>query len=54
MPLLRPLARVVYVTSSGMYSQSLDVDHLEMDEADYKSTTQYARAKRAQVELLGL
>ena len=54
LPLLRPVARVVWVTSGGMYSQGLDVDDLEMDEADYKGTAQYARAKRAQVELLGL
>ena len=54
MPLLRPLARVVWVTSGGMYGQGLDVEHLEMDEAGYKGATQYARAKRAQVELLGL
>ena len=43
-----------WVTSGGMYSQGLDVDHLEMDEDRYKGATQYARAKRAQVELLGL
>ncbi len=53
-PLLRPTARVVWVTSGGMYTQGLDVDYLEMDDADYKGTTQYARAKRAQVELLEL
>ena len=53
-PLLRQPARVVWVTSGGMYSQGLDVDHLEMDEDRYKGATQYARAKRAQVELLGL
>ena len=53
-PLLRTPARVVWVTSGGMYSQGLDVDHLEMDDADYKGTTQYARSKRAQVELLEL
>lgn len=52
-PLLRPGARVVWVTSGGMYGQGLTVDHLEMAD-DYKGTTQYARAKRAQVELLGL
>ena len=53
-PLLRQPARVVWVTSGGMYSQGLDVDHLEMDEDRYKGATQYARAKRAQVELLRL
>jgi dehydrogenase/reductase SDR family member 12 len=53
-PRLRRPARVVWVTSGGMYSQGLDVGHLEMDEDHYKGATQYARAKRAQVELLGL
>lgn len=53
-PLLRAPARVIWVTSGGMYSQGLDVDDLEMDTESYKGTAQYARAKRAQVELLGL
>jgi NAD(P)-dependent dehydrogenase (short-subunit alcohol dehydrogenase family) len=53
-PLLRAPARVLWVTSGGMYSQGLDVDDLEMDAESYKGTAQYARAKRAQVELLGL
>lgn len=53
-PLLRRPARIVWVTSGGMYSQGLDVDRLEMSTGEYKGTTQYARAKRAQVELLGL
>ena len=53
-PLLRAPARVVWVTSGGMYSQGLDVDRLEMDADGYKGSAQYARAKRAQVELLGL
>ena len=53
-PLLRAPARVIWVTSGGMYSQGLDVDDLEMDAESYKGTAQYARAKRAQVELLGL
>lgn len=47
-------SRVLTMSSGGMYSASLDVDHLEMDAAHYKGTEQYARAKRAQVELLGL
>ena len=53
-PLLRAPARVAWVTSGGMYSQGLDVDDLEMDADHNKGTAQYARAKRAQVELLGL
>ncbi len=53
-PLLRAPARVLWVTSGGMYSRGLGVDDLEMDAESYKGTAQYARAKRAQVELLGL
>ncbi|HEY1133737.1 MAG TPA: SDR family NAD(P)-dependent oxidoreductase, partial [Nocardioides sp.] len=47
-------ARVVLVTSGGMYAQALAVDDLEYDAspADYSGTTAYARSKRAQVELL--
>lgn len=44
-------SRVLTMSSGGMYSASLDVDHLEMDAAHYKGTEQYARAKRAQVTL---
>ena len=44
-------ARVVWVSSGGMYSQPLSVDHLEMTAADYDGSTAYARAKRAQVTL---
>ena len=51
-PLLRPTARVLWMTSGGMYSQGLDVEHLEMPADGYKGATQYARAKRAQIELL--
>ncbi|WP_447643520.1 SDR family NAD(P)-dependent oxidoreductase [Nocardioides zeae] len=47
-------ARVVLVTSGGMYAQALRVDDLEYDASpeDYSGTTAYARSKRAQVELL--
>jgi NAD(P)-dependent dehydrogenase (short-subunit alcohol dehydrogenase family) len=47
-------ARVVFVTSGGMYAQALRVDDLEYDASpeDYSGTTAYARSKRAQVELL--
>lgn len=53
MPLLResPDARVIAVTSGGMYSQSLDVDDLDGDALDYNGPRFYARAKRAQVAL---
>lgn len=44
-------SRVLTMSSGGMYSAALDVDHLEMDAAHYKGTEQYARAKRAQVTL---
>jgi dehydrogenase/reductase SDR family member 12 len=43
-------ARVVTVTSGGMYSQKLDVDRLESPD-DYRPSVAYARAKRAQVTL---
>jgi dehydrogenase/reductase SDR family protein 12 len=54
LPLLRATpdgARVVWIASGGMYTQSLDVDALEMGDDDYLGTTAYARAKRAQVVL---
>lgn len=44
-------ARVLTMSSGGMYATALDVDHLEMDETDYRGSEQYARAKRAQVTL---
>ncbi len=51
-PLLSHGARVLFMSSGGMYTQGLDVDRLEMDEDDYRGTVAYARAKRAQVELV--
>jgi len=54
LPLLRATpggARVLWIASGGMYTQSLDVDALEMGADDYSGTTAYARAKRAQVVL---
>ncbi|HEY6566502.1 MAG TPA: SDR family NAD(P)-dependent oxidoreductase [Actinomycetota bacterium] len=52
-PLLEatPGARVLWVASGGMYTQPLDVDALEMGPNDYRGSTAYARAKRAQVVL---
>lgn len=44
-------SRVLTMSSGGMYSAALDVDHLEMDADHYNGTEQYARAKRAQVTL---
>jgi dehydrogenase/reductase SDR family member 12 len=43
-------ARVVTVTSGGMYSQRLDVERLESPR-DYRPSVAYARAKRAQVSM---
>jgi NAD(P)-dependent dehydrogenase (short-subunit alcohol dehydrogenase family) len=55
--LLRPVlrghdARVVLVTSGGMYGQKLRPDDPEYRKGEYSGTTAYARSKRAQVELL--
>jgi NAD(P)-dependent dehydrogenase (short-subunit alcohol dehydrogenase family) len=47
-------ARVLWVSSGGMYSEPLSVDDLEMSAHDYNGTTAYARAKRAQVTLVEL
>ena len=52
-PLLRKgaSARVVWVSSGGMYAEPLSVTRLEMDPGAYNGTRAYARAKRAQVTL---
>ncbi len=53
--LLRPKlhdARVIFVTSGGMYGQVLRADDPEFLVGDYSGTTAYARSKRAQIELL--
>ena len=47
-------ARVLWVSSGGMYSEPLAVDRLEMTAEEYDGTTAYARAKRAQVTLAAL
>jgi NAD(P)-dependent dehydrogenase (short-subunit alcohol dehydrogenase family) len=44
-------ARVVWVTSGGMYTEPLDVDWLESPARDYDGVRAYARVKRAQVSL---
>jgi dehydrogenase/reductase SDR family member 12 len=44
-------ARVLTMSSGGMYSEALDVGHLEMDADTYRGTVAYARSKRAQVTL---
>lgn len=53
LPLLRRSgdARLIWVSSGGMYTQRLDTDTVEMDAEHYDGTTAYARAKRAQVEM---
>lgn len=54
LPLLRRSAdaRVIAVTSGGMYTQSLDVDDLDGMSLPYGGPRFYARAKRAQVALV--
>lgn len=54
LPLLRRTgrARVIAVTSGGMYAQRLDLDDLEWTGGAYDGTRAYARAKRAQVALI--
>lgn len=43
--------RVITMSSGGMYAAGLTVDKLQMTDADYRGSEQYARAKRAQVTL---
>ena len=45
-------ARVIWVTSGGMYTQPLEVDALEMGEEGFDGVKAYARVKRAQVSLV--
>jgi len=45
-------ARVILVTSGGMYTQSLPVADPDYREGTYSGATAYARSKRTQVELL--
>ena len=45
--------RVVWMASGGMYTQRLDLDRLVMPPNDFDGTVAYARAKRAQVALVG-
>ncbi|MFK7861834.1 MAG: SDR family NAD(P)-dependent oxidoreductase [Granulosicoccus sp.] len=44
-------ARVLTMSSGGMYTEGLNVEHLQMRDANYQGARQYARAKRAQVVL---
>jgi dehydrogenase/reductase SDR family member 12 len=54
LPLLRrtPGARVIAVTSGGMYTQGLDLDDLESRRGTFSGPRAYARAKRVQVALM--
>jgi len=53
LPLLRrtPGARVIAVTSGGLYTQALDLGDLEYRNGPWSGARAYARAKRAQVAL---
>lgn len=51
-PHLRPGAKVLWMSSGGMYTQGLDVDRIQMSPDDYRGAVAYARAKRGQVELV--
>lgn len=44
-------ARVIWVTSGGMYTQALNVDWLESPAENFDGARAYARVKRAQVSL---
>lgn len=44
-------ARVVFVTSGGMYTAPLDLEDLELTHTAYSGTRAYARTKRMQVHL---
>ena len=56
LPLLRASAdaRVIFVSSGGMYTRRLDVDALEHPPEPFDGVRAYANAKRAQVVLTGL
>lgn len=45
-------ARVVFVTSGGMYTQKLRADDPDFHDGAYAGAVAYARSKRAQIELL--
>ena len=50
--LTKPRGRVITMTSGGMYTERFDLSRLEMGAKDYRGTTAYARAKRAQTVLI--
>ncbi|MEJ7796395.1 MAG: SDR family NAD(P)-dependent oxidoreductase [Nocardioides sp.] len=51
-PVFTDDARVMFVSSGGIYGQELRADDPEYLDGDYSPTTAYARSKRAQIELL--
>lgn len=51
LPVLADGARVVLVSSGGMYTQPLPVDDPEYTRGSYRGAVAYARSKRMQVEL---
>lgn len=51
-PSLTTGARVISMSSGGMYTQGLDVSRIEMSRRSYKGAIAYARAKRGQVEMV--
>ncbi len=51
---LAPDARVLFMSSGGMYTQGLTLQGLEMAPDTYRGAVAYARAKRAQVVLAEL
>jgi len=44
--------RVVWMTSGGMYTQALHLDDLQYRDGEYRGSVAYARAKRAQCDLV--
>jgi len=46
-------ARVIFVSSGGMYTQRLDLEDLRWERRDYDGVVAYARTKRMQVVLAG-
>ena len=50
--LLRPLERVIFVSSGGMYAQKLPLDDPEYTRGEYRGAAAYARTKRIQVALV--
>ena len=51
---MEPPARIINVSSGGMYTQRIHVDDLQMERSRYDGMVAYARTKRAQVILTEL